>query len=119
MVTSRVCYRTVTSFHRRRRPRACGTYRAGLLRGIRQPPARAHRQDARAHWQAAAAGVRDVHATMRLRPLRRLPVAFGWLTMRRDAATAGCVKSVLAAENRPDADRILRQRSATGTDCFY
>ena len=26
---------------------------------------------------------------MRLRPLRRLPLAFGWLTMRGDAATAG------------------------------
>lgn len=38
---------------------------------------------------------------MRLRALRRLPVAFGWLTMRRDAATAGWMKSVLAAREPP------------------
>ena len=31
---------------------------------------------------------------MRLRPLRRLPLAFGWLTKRGDAATAGWIKPV-------------------------
>src|ERR687887_1384980 len=32
---------------------------------------------------------------MRLRPLRRLPIAFGWLTMRGDAATARWMRPVL------------------------
>jgi len=39
---------------------------------------------------------------MRLRPLRRLPVAFGWLTRRGDAATARWIKPVLT---RPDIRR--------------
>jgi len=46
---------------------------------------------------------------MRLRPLRRLPLAFGWLTMRGDAATARWIKPVLElAEIRRDAVRVLR-----------
>ena len=46
---------------------------------------------------------------MRLRPLRRLPLAFGWLTKRGDAATARWVKPVLEqAEIRRDAVRVLR-----------
>src|SRR5207344_2143356 len=32
---------------------------------------------------------------MRLRPVRRLPLAFGWLTKRGDAATARWMKPVL------------------------
>lgn len=46
---------------------------------------------------------------MRLRPLRRLPLAFGWLTMRGDAATARWMKPVLKRrEIRRDAVRVLR-----------
>jgi pimeloyl-ACP methyl ester carboxylesterase len=46
---------------------------------------------------------------MRLRVLRRLPLAFGWLTMRGDAATARWMKPVLQQpEIRRDAVRILR-----------
>lgn len=46
---------------------------------------------------------------MRLRTLRRLPIAFGWLTMRGDAATARWMKPVLQEpEIRRDAVRILR-----------
>jgi pimeloyl-ACP methyl ester carboxylesterase len=46
---------------------------------------------------------------MRLRPLRRLPIAFGWLTMRGDAATAGWIKPVLKQrEIRRDTVRVLR-----------
>jgi pimeloyl-ACP methyl ester carboxylesterase len=39
---------------------------------------------------------------MRLRPLRRLPVAFGWLTKRGDAATARWIRPVLT-------DRAIRR----------
>ncbi len=46
---------------------------------------------------------------MRLRPLRRLPLAFGWLTKRGDAATAGWVRPVMEQpEIRRDAVRVLR-----------
>jgi pimeloyl-ACP methyl ester carboxylesterase len=46
---------------------------------------------------------------MRLRPLRRLPVAFGWLTKRGDAATARSMKPVLEQkEIRRDTVRALR-----------
>jgi pimeloyl-ACP methyl ester carboxylesterase len=46
---------------------------------------------------------------MRWRPLRRLPVAFGWLTKRGDAVTARWVKPVLEQpEIRRDAVRVLR-----------
>ncbi len=46
---------------------------------------------------------------MRLRPLRRLPLAFGWLTMRGDAATARWIKPVLTQrEIRRDTVRMLR-----------
>ena len=46
---------------------------------------------------------------MRLRPLRRLPVAFGWLTRRGDAATARWIKPVLAQPDvRRDTARMLR-----------
>jgi len=46
---------------------------------------------------------------MRLRALRRLPIAFGWLTMRGDAATARWIKPVLTQpEVRRDAVRMLR-----------
>ena len=46
---------------------------------------------------------------MRLRPLRRLPLAFGWLTKRGDAATAHWVKPVLEQrEIRRDTVRVLR-----------
>ena len=46
---------------------------------------------------------------MRWRPLRRLPVAFGWLTKRGDAATARWVRPILEQpEIRRDAVRVLR-----------
>jgi pimeloyl-ACP methyl ester carboxylesterase len=50
---------------------------------------------------------------MRLRPLRRLPVAFGWLTKRGDATTAGWIRPVLhQSEIRRDAVRVLRATRA-------
>jgi pimeloyl-ACP methyl ester carboxylesterase len=50
---------------------------------------------------------------MRLRPLRRLPLAFGWLTKRGDAATAGWIQPVLSRpEIRRDTVRVLRAISA-------
>ena len=46
---------------------------------------------------------------MRLRPLRRLPLAFGWLTKRGDAATARWIRPVLKQrEIRRDTLRVLR-----------
>jgi len=46
---------------------------------------------------------------MRLRPLRRLPVAFGWLTRRGDAATARWIKPVLTQPDiRRETARMLR-----------
>jgi pimeloyl-ACP methyl ester carboxylesterase len=46
---------------------------------------------------------------MRLRPVRRLPVAFGWLTRRGDAATARWIKPVLTQPDiRRDTTRMLR-----------
>jgi pimeloyl-ACP methyl ester carboxylesterase len=46
---------------------------------------------------------------MRLRPLRRLPVAFGWLTRRGDAATARWIKPVLTQPDiRRETTRMLR-----------
>ena len=50
---------------------------------------------------------------MRLRLLRRLPIAFGWLTMRGDRATARWIRPVLKqAEIRRDAVRVLRAIAA-------
>jgi pimeloyl-ACP methyl ester carboxylesterase len=50
---------------------------------------------------------------MRLRPLRRLPVAFGWLTRRGDAATARWVQPVMRRPGiRRDAVRTLRAAAA-------
>jgi pimeloyl-ACP methyl ester carboxylesterase len=50
---------------------------------------------------------------MRLRPLRRLPFAFGWLTLRGDAATARWTKPVMKQpEIRYDAVRTLRAAAA-------
>jgi pimeloyl-ACP methyl ester carboxylesterase len=50
---------------------------------------------------------------MRLRMIRRLPVAFGWLTMQGDAATARWLKPVLTQpEIRRDAVRMLRAAGA-------
>lgn len=46
---------------------------------------------------------------MRLRALRRLPIAFGWLTRRGDAATARWVRPVMRQQGiRRDAVRMLR-----------
>jgi pimeloyl-ACP methyl ester carboxylesterase len=46
---------------------------------------------------------------MRLRPVRRLPIAFGWLTRRGDAATARWMRPVLTqAAIRRDTVRVLR-----------
>ncbi|MDQ6696140.1 MAG: alpha/beta hydrolase, partial [Actinomycetota bacterium] len=50
---------------------------------------------------------------MRLRPMRRLPVAFGWLTKRGDAMTAQWVKPLLQQrEIRRDTVRVLRAAGA-------
>jgi pimeloyl-ACP methyl ester carboxylesterase len=53
---------------------------------------------------------------MRLRMVRRLPIAFGWLTKRGDAATARWMRPVLnRPEIRRDAVRMLRAaRADTG-----
>jgi pimeloyl-ACP methyl ester carboxylesterase len=50
---------------------------------------------------------------MRLRMVRRLPIAFGWLTLRGDAATARWMKPVMKQpEIRRDAVRVLRAAAA-------
>jgi pimeloyl-ACP methyl ester carboxylesterase len=50
---------------------------------------------------------------MRLKVVRRLPIAFGWLTKRGDAATARWVKPVLQQpEIRRDTVQVLRSISA-------
>lgn len=50
---------------------------------------------------------------MRIRPVRRLPVAFGWLTKRGDTATARWMKPILQQpEIRRDAVQILRAAAA-------
>jgi pimeloyl-ACP methyl ester carboxylesterase len=50
---------------------------------------------------------------MRLRPLRRLPLAFGWLTKRGDVATARWMRRALGrADIRRDAVRVLRAIAA-------
>jgi pimeloyl-ACP methyl ester carboxylesterase len=50
---------------------------------------------------------------MRLRMVRRLPIAFGWLTKRGDATTARWIKPVLAQrEIRRDTVRMLRAAGA-------
>ena len=50
---------------------------------------------------------------MRVRALRRLPIAFGWLTKRGDAATARWIRPVLTQpEIRRDAVRMLRAAAA-------
>jgi pimeloyl-ACP methyl ester carboxylesterase len=50
---------------------------------------------------------------MRLRLLRRLPIAFGWLTMRGDAATARWLRPVLRQRDiRRDTVRVLRAIAA-------
>jgi hypothetical protein len=50
---------------------------------------------------------------MRLRAIRRLPIAFGWLTLRGDAATARWTKPVLTQpEIRHDTVRVLRAVAA-------
>ena len=50
---------------------------------------------------------------MRLRPLRRLPIAFGWLTKRGDTATAGWIRPVLSQRGiRRDTVRVLRSVAA-------
>ena len=50
---------------------------------------------------------------MRLRPLRRLPIAFGWLTKRGDTATARWMRPVLHQPDiRRDTVRVLRAAAA-------
>jgi len=50
---------------------------------------------------------------MRLRPARRLPVAFGWLTKRGDAATARWMRPVLTRPDiRRDTVKVLRAAAA-------
>jgi pimeloyl-ACP methyl ester carboxylesterase len=53
---------------------------------------------------------------LRVRPLRRLPLAFGWLTKRGDAATARWIRPVLTQrEIRRDTTRVLRAIGADRT----
>jgi pimeloyl-ACP methyl ester carboxylesterase len=50
---------------------------------------------------------------MRLRPVRRLPIAFGWLTKRGDAATKRWMQPILHERSiRRDAVRLLRAAAA-------
>ncbi|MFC4950881.1 alpha/beta fold hydrolase [Pseudonocardia sp. GCM10023141] len=50
---------------------------------------------------------------LRLRPFRRLPITFGWLTRRGDATVAGWLRPVLTRpEIRRDAVRMLRAAAA-------
>ena len=50
---------------------------------------------------------------LRVRPVRRLPIAFGWLTKRGDAATARWIKPVLTQPGiRRDTVRVLRAAAA-------
>jgi len=49
---------------------------------------------------------------MRLRPLRRLPIAFGWLTKHGDAATARWMKPILQQPEIRDTVHVLRTISA-------
>jgi pimeloyl-ACP methyl ester carboxylesterase len=50
---------------------------------------------------------------MRLRPVRRLPIAFGWLTKRGDAATSQWIKPILHQRQiRRDTVRVLRAAAA-------
>lgn len=49
----------------------------------------------------------------RLRPLRRLPIAFGWLTLQVDAYTARWIRPVMQQRGiRRDAVRVLRATAA-------
>ncbi|MEV4151306.1 alpha/beta hydrolase [Amycolatopsis sp. NPDC049691] len=51
---------------------------------------------------------------MRLRAVRRLPIAFGWLTKRGDAVSAGWLRPLLSrADVRRDTVRMLRAFAAT------
>jgi pimeloyl-ACP methyl ester carboxylesterase len=50
---------------------------------------------------------------LRIRPVRRLPIAFGWLTKRGDAATARWIRPVLTQPAiRRDTVRVLRAIAA-------
>jgi pimeloyl-ACP methyl ester carboxylesterase len=50
---------------------------------------------------------------MRIKPVRRMPISFGWLTKRGDAVSAGWIKPVLKqAGIRRDTVRVLRAISA-------
>jgi pimeloyl-ACP methyl ester carboxylesterase len=51
---------------------------------------------------------------MRLRAVRRLPIAFGWLTKRGDAVSAGWLRPLLSqADVRRDTVRMLRAFAAS------
>lgn len=51
---------------------------------------------------------------MRLRAVRRLPIAFGWLTKRGDAVSAGWIRPLLSqASVRRDTVRVLRAAAET------
>jgi pimeloyl-ACP methyl ester carboxylesterase len=53
---------------------------------------------------------------MRLKPVRRLPIAFGWLTKRGDAVTARWMRPILRQPQiRRDTVRVLRSISADRT----
>lgn len=50
---------------------------------------------------------------LRLRPVRRLPIAFGWLTKRGDATTARWIRPLLSRPGiRRDTVRVLRAAAA-------
>ena len=74
----------------------------------------ADRPHDRAHRQAAARALRPRSCSRcACEPLRRLPLAFGWLTKRGDAVTAAWLRPVLTQpEIRRDAVRALRAIAA-------
>lgn len=60
-----------------------------------------------------AAGFGMFMQQLRLRPVRRLPIAYGWLTKRGDAATKRWVKVLLGQRAiRRDLQRVLRAADA-------
>jgi pimeloyl-ACP methyl ester carboxylesterase len=53
---------------------------------------------------------------LRVKPVRRLPIVFGWLTKRGDAVTAGWLKPLLTQPGiRSDTVRVLRSIAADRT----
>ena len=88
--------------------------RAGLVRRLRQLPARPDREDAVPGRPASRPRCSACScSSCGCAPVRRLPVAFGWLTKRGDAATARWLRPVLTQpEIRRDTVTVLRAAAA-------